>query len=218
MADAPPVEQPKTETPAASVLAAEVAPAPAAAPVTEVAKVAAAAKSLLSDGEKPADAAPAAVEFKLKTPEKSQVTAEDVAAIAKLAKDRGLNEEQAQAIVDREAQRLDAHREAMTKQHTEAFNGLYDAWGKQVNDDKDFGGPKLKASVDAARRVIRAHADPEFQKMLETTPFGSHPGLIRMLARIGASMHEDSTHAGSPPAGSAETPAQDVLYPHFAKK
>lgn len=170
-------------------------------------------------GDAPAAAEPPKLaELILKAPEKSALTDTDIKAITEMAKAKGLTQDQAQAFVDREAARLDEHGANLTKQNTEAFQGLYRTWSEQVSADKDFGGPKQAATIESARRVVAKYADPEFAKILNETPFGSHPGLIRMLARLGQSMREDGVHAGSDTPAAAPVRPADLLYPHFAQK
>lgn len=212
---AEPETKPAVNTPAAQATPPVPTPAAAAPAVIKslLAEAPAAASDKPAENGAVAEAAPA-VEYKLKAPEKSSISADDLKAIETFAKEHKLSPEQAQKIVDRDATVAASRVESQQKE----FNGLFDQWGGAIKADKDFGGEKLNANVEAVRRVVAQHADPEFKKMLEETPYGSHPGLFRMLARIGASMREDTSHTSSSQTPASEVHPKDILYPHFAKK
>ena len=183
---------------------------------------------MLSGEEKaPADAiAPApttsptpGAQFTLKVPEKSGLTDADAKEMAEWAQKNGIPADQAQKLLDRDAVKGKAAQEALAKQYKDHVNKTWDAWEGQLKSDKDFGGDRLSKTQDDARRALQKFADPDFAKELSTTAFGSHPGLIKMLSRVGASLKEDSPSGGSsaPPKAPTKS-APQTFYPSMYQK
>lgn len=128
---------------------------------------------------------PGKVELKL--PENTALTQKDLEEIAEFAKEKNLTPDQAQMLVERESYAIG---QFQAKQHEE-FQAKAKAWISDVKADKEIGGEKFSESLMHAKSVIKAHASPEFSKVLDETGLGNHPELIRMLARIGKMSADD---------------------------
>jgi hypothetical protein len=165
-------------------------------------------------GDKPADA-PAAPTYKLALPEKSALSATDLAEIQTAATELGLNEKQATALLAREDKRAVAARDAVSASQKAEYAGLFNSLADQMKADKDFGGEHLKATLQNAQRALRTYFDAPFVDALMKTPFGSHPGLLRGLARAGLSLREDAPPSHSTPGGTsvAELPPHVRAFP-----
>jgi hypothetical protein len=208
--------------PAASVLGGELAPkaapAPAAAkPAVVDAKAAPAvdAAAAAPDAAK-VDAdkatAEAAAELQLKLPEGFKED-ESFGSFKELAKKHGLESEQAQAVVDlyagmqkKQAEAMEAERVALTKE-----------WEAELRADKDFGGAKFDANVQNARKAIKAFGDADLKEFFNSHPLGNHPGLTKLLAKIGAALGEDklegmASEGGALPA-SNDKAFHQAMYP-----
>jgi hypothetical protein len=174
------------------------------------------AETVKVEAVKPPEAAP--IEYKLVAPEKSGLTETDLKAATELAKTWKLTQEQAQQLVQIKADERAAVTKHISTEQQQLAAKTQDAWETEFKSDKDFGGEKLSTSLKAARRVLQSYADPKWVEALERSPLGSEPGFLRMLARIGARMGEDSSSpAGNHPDMAAKS-RQDILYPHFAAK
>jgi hypothetical protein len=200
------------------------APVPVVAEVPAGAKpaeVPAAGRSLLADepvvaGAPPATAA-APEAWGLKAPEKSLLTADDLTGIEKWAKDSGFSKEQAQKYVERESAGRAANAEAAKTQQDTAYKALYTTWGDDLKADKEFGGEKLPETLAAAKKALRVFASPEERAFLDSTPFGNNPILVRILARAGAKISEDSFVAGAGNPAPPKSPSQIAYGSDHAK-
>jgi hypothetical protein len=128
-----------------------------------------------------------ASKYELKLPEGSPLAAEDLERIATFAKEHGLSDKAAQAVVDRESKLLTEHADSQKK----VFESETADWEKRSKEDKEFGGDNLKSNTELAKRVIQRYGSEALVKGLEATRFGNHPELIRMLVRIGKAMTDD---------------------------
>jgi len=126
--------------------------------------------------------------IELKLPEGSLLEAGAVERVKTLAKERGLSQEQAQELLDREHQVLASYAEGQKATLTKTMN----AWVEELKGDKEVGGEKFKESSELAKRVIRRFGTEAFLKDLNESGFGNHPELVRTFVRIGKAMSADS--------------------------
>lgn len=157
------------------------------------------------------DAAAVKTEVKLTLPEKAPIGEADLKEITDLANSKGLSQDAAQALLDREINKA----KTRASEEVVSRNKLYDDWNKQVESDTDFGGNKLDRTVDNAKRALAKYADPEFIKELKESPFGSHPKLLRMLSRMGETLREDTLVTGKPPTSDNSIPINQKLFPSY---
>ena len=128
---------------------------------------------------------------------------------APLFKELGLNQDQAQKLVDFQAKQAQASSES----NVDAFNQLMNDWQEQSKNDKEFGGDKFEENVGIARSAIDKFGTPELKQLLEEHGVGNHPELIRFMVKVGKLTAEDV------PGGTTTAPskAQDrvsLLYPN----
>lgn len=202
--------------PVGAVKAADPAPA---APATD------GPRSLLAGEAPKAPAAPAAVvpapaaDYKLALPEKSALNADDLKGISEWAKAEGLTEKQAQAALTREDKRVAGLRESISTGQQTEYNQLFTKFSDELKANKDFGGDKLPATIANAKRFLNTYASESFRNALAKTPFGSHPELIAMLAKAGATLREDTPPGQStdPGPGDANLPPHQRIYPQYYK-
>jgi hypothetical protein len=130
--------------------------------------------------------------YELKLPEKSPLDPAHLQKIEAFAKEKGLSQDEAQRLVERESQAVTDFQAAHTKGGTE--------WTKQVNDwkakalaDPDIGGSeaKLKESSELGRRVLERFARPDVISWLEDTGYANNPDFIALFAKIGRAMADD---------------------------
>jgi hypothetical protein len=144
--------------------------------------------------QKPNAEAPAAQKtivpekYDLKLPEGSQLDGSVVERIAAEAKQQGLSNEQAQAILERENKAVATFVEGQKSQ----MQVKVEAWKNEVQVDKELGGNELPKNLEHAKRVVDKYASPAFKQILNETGLGNHPELVRVFARIGKEMAEDS--------------------------
>lgn len=159
-----------------------------------------------------ADAAPAANPAPPSVPESYAFTGadaldtKDIDAFSGFAKSAGLNQQQAQAVLNLGLAQNKASHESLTKQEQE--------WRAQILADKDIGGDNIRATVDYARRALSHYGDDgEIKTLLDKSGYGSHPTILKFLYNVGKSVSEDTPpNAGS--SGKEELPLHERMYPN----
>ncbi len=153
-----------------------------------------------SDDDKP-QGAPEKYEFK--APEGVTLDAEAVAEFEPIAKEMNLSNDQAQKLVELQTK-------FVQKQH-EAWDSTVAKWETDIRADKEIGGQALTENIKNAQRALTQFGTPELKSALDATRMGSHPELVRVFARIGKAMADDSFVSGNRPAGTQQT-AADRLF------
>lgn len=143
--------------------------------------------------------------YDLKLPENSLLTPEAVEKISLYAKEKGLSQEEAQALVERENSAVSSYAERQKQEYAEHAA----TWVETIKADKEIGGEQFNKSIEMAKRVVDKYADPEFKRVLNETGLGNHPELVRTFARIGRQMSEasfvkSSTHTSGTQKSHAE--------------
>jgi len=176
-------------------------------------------KSLLTDGleeevkPSPEDGTPTPPAIELKVPEKSLLDAASVERIASFAKERGLSQEQAQALLERDHENLVSSEVAQKA----ALDAQSKQWVKDIISDKEIGGEGAKQNIALAHRVIEKFASPVLVQQLRETGLGNHPELIRLFVNVGKLMSDDQLVLGNG-APTVEKSAAEIFYPSMTKK
>lgn len=146
-----------------------------------------------------ADAKPAVPEtYEFVAPEGVTLDASLVAEFTPIAKELGLTQEQAQKVVD-------LHTKAIAATETkirEAWESQQAGWLEAAKADPEIGGAKLTDTVAVAKKAMDRFATPQLREVLEQTGLGNHPELVRLMAKIGKAISEDTlvgVNAGEAP-------------------
>ncbi len=129
-----------------------------------------------------------------KTPDGVMFDAPVVEAFAGVAKELGLTQDKAQALIDKVAP-------ALTAQTAAAFEQMKTSLLASAKADAEIGGDKFDSSVSTAKLAIGAYFAPDFADFLNVTGLGNHPEMIRGLAKAGAALKQD----GHVPGGRSPT-------------
>lgn len=128
--------------------------------------------------------------------------------VTPLFKELGLNQDQAQKLVDFQAQQVQASQQGQI----EAFNQLKTDWIEQAKKDSEIGGDKFEETVGTAKQAISKFGNEGLTKLLNEFGIGNHPEVIRFMAKVGTLTKEDVPDSG----GSVNNGNKDhvsVLYP-----
>ena len=88
------------------------------------------------------------------------------------------------------------------------------AWDKEIRADKEFGGDRYAISVAEAKKALaRFDEGYALRRMLRETGYGDNPEVLRILARVGAALGDD-TLVGSGGGGAAR-PLEERIYPNM---
>lgn len=174
-----------------------------------------AGKGELKDGDKPADdatktdkAAGPPEKYEFTMPEGVQLDEALVGAIEPALRDAGLTQEQATKLTSAFAE----YRVSEAQRQSEAFAQQTEDWGKQAQDDKEYGGVKFEENVKLAQSAMSKFGTPEL-KALMADGWGNHPELIRVFVRVGKAMGEDGGVNGGNRTPAAKS-AASVLFDH----
>ncbi len=124
-------------------------------------------------------------------------------------KELNLTQEQAQKLVDLQAEMV----QEGARSQTETFDQLIDGWKKDAENDKEFGGDKFEESVSTASLAVEAYGTPEFKQLMENHGIGNHPEMIRFMWKVGLPLKED-VPGGSVGAASEKKDRVSVMYPN----
>ena len=150
--------------------------------------------------------------YELKLAENSGVDASLVDKISNYAKEKGLTNEAAQELLNREVTLLTEDRQAQRDTSMEEVKAVRESWVKARKEDPEIGGDKAQESATYAQRIIEKYGTPELKRIFEDSGFGDHPEVVRIFARLGKAAAEDKMVFHKGMGGEDEKPMQDVFY------
>jgi hypothetical protein len=119
-----------------------------------------------------------------------------------LAKEQGLNQEQAQKFMDLQTNQYTAAKESWAKTVTD--------WQESAKSDPEYGQANFEANSLLANQALDKFA-PELKEFLAQSGLGNHPDMIRAFVRIGKSISNDTFVDGAKHDGKSKDPAK-VFY------
>ena len=155
------------------------------------------------EGGEPASLLGNVQELQVKVPDGVVVDQELLAGFLGVAKEGGLKGEIAQKLVDTYV--------AALKRHEQAWEQTWKKqWVDELKADKEFGGANYQKTEERNQRALQQFGDPDLVQWLNASGFCNHPKLVKLWARIGASLEEDSI-AGAAAAPSGHPPTEEQL-------
>lgn len=113
-----------------------------------------------------------------------------------VAKELNLSQQQAQLLLDKCAP-------VLAQRQIDQIKAVSDQWTERTKTDKEIGGENwTRAASDIARVRDKfgvnpdGKMDPDIQEFMQT-PIGNHPGLLKLLARVGRAFGEADFPKGS---------------------
>lgn len=147
------------------------------------------------------------VEYKLKAPKDSGISAEGLKEIEEFAKTNGLSQDAAQALVERENDLLLTIKE----QQQEQMEKMSNEWRKTVENDKVWGGDNLKQTSFYSNQALQKFGSNELRQGLIDTGFGNHPEVVKFFAKVGKALSPGTFEKqGLPPV--QRKSAEEQLY------
>lgn len=107
-------------------------------------------------------------------------------------KEAGLTQKQVDLVVGKYAELIQQDQLARVGRVDETLNG----WLDTAKKDPEIGGGNWDASVKHANSVLDRFGDEEIDVALRQTGAGVHPSVIRLLARVGKAIADDTFVAG----------------------
>ena len=129
-----------------------------------------------------------------------------IGAFKDVAKELNLSQKQAQHLLDKCAP-------VIAQRQIEQIKAVSDQWVERTKADKEIGGTNwTRAASDIARVRDRfgvnadGKMDPDIAEFM-STPIGNHPGLLKLLARVGRAFGEGDFPKGDADRDGKITPA-----------
>lgn len=141
-------------------------------------------------------------------PEGMTLNAEQIAQASPLFKELGLNQEQAQKLVDFQAAQVQAGQQGQM----DAFNQQKTDWLDQARKDPEMGGDKFDENVGLAKEAMSKFGDKGLTTLLNDFGVGNHPEMIRFMAKVGRLTKEDVPDDQGNPASQPKDHVS-ILYP-----
>ena len=161
-----------------------------------------------------ADTVPADGVYKLTMPEGVELDAELATSLGSEFKELGLTHAQAQKLTDKYIATMQARETDKLKGWGERIQG----WADTAKKDPEIGGAKWDTTVADAQRAVNTLGTPALKEYLNASGGGNHPELIRVLAKAGALIKEDSPPAGGGEGRGKPADAAHVLFPNDVPK
>jgi len=199
------VDSPSAAAPAIDQ-AAKQSPSTALTPSQDAANT---AESNGKEGDKDAlDTKPDVPEkYDFQMPENVTMDEASLNAFSQFAKDAGLNQEHAQAMLSKLAP-------AMQERQAQVQADMKAAWTESTKTDKEIGGVQLDQNLKVAMKALKAFGTPELQTLLNESGLGDHPELIRACYRAGKTISEDSFVPSGTAARQTTKDYSSQLYPN----
>ena len=125
-----------------------------------------------------------------------------------VARELDLTQTQAQRLVDLYAGQV---RQAEARV-LEAHRGIVDGWAEATRTDAELGGDRLTATLADGRRALKQLGTPALSNWLDQTGAGSHPELVRFMAKVGRTLADDGFVVAGKGGGRPSTPKD--FYPN----
>lgn len=152
--------------------------------------------------------------YELKLPDGAKLDAKHPEAIATFAKENGLSQKAAQALLERDA----AHSKAQTEKIDADYKAFVDDLLVKSKADPEIGGANFDANVNKAQRVIaKFDTDGKLKKVLDESGYGNHPDVIRIFTKIFGAMKEDELVVPSAQPGPKKS-MEEKFYPSMSQK
>jgi len=153
-------------------------------------------------------------DYDLKMPEGVEVDQELATALSGEFKELGLNNAQAQRLVDKYIEAQQKRMETQSEKWGETISG----WVDEAKADKEIGGIKWNGTVSAARRAVEQFGTPALAEYLNASGGGNHVEMIRFMAKVGAMLGEDKPAMGGGVGGGKPMEAAHILFGNDARQ
>lgn len=157
---------------------------------------------------------PADFVYTLTLPKDAALEASAVERHTAFAKAEKLSPETAQKALEQENTAIVADRAKQGEATASAFQTLArETWPNEIKADKEFGGDKFDATVLESKRAADKFVTADEKEMLNKSGWGNHPVLVRIMARVGRAMGNDTLVVGGAGVSGAKKTDGQVLYP-----
>ena len=143
-------------------------------------------------------------------PEGTSLDEETLGKFTSIVKGKNFTQEEAQELISLAS----GGQEKAAQAQQDYWKGVREGWVKELNEDKEFGGEKVKETTEQAKRTLKAFGSDNLKTFLEESGFGDNADMVRMLAKIDKALGEDKVVNGNPPSGGSNKSAAETIYPN----
>lgn len=130
--------------------------------------------------------------YELKLPDGASLDEAHVEKVISLAKAKGLTNEQAQEILNHDAELVTHQKTKFQEEMKETIEAAKTQWLEAVKTDKEVGGDKFNETVSAAAGVVNKFGSEELKRHLNESGLGNHPELVKFCAKIAKAIGPDT--------------------------
>ena len=144
-----------------------------------------------SEADKPSEGAPENYE-EFKAPEGTMLDAAVMQQFGEVAKELNLPQDKAQDVVNKMAP-------IMVQRQMEQIAGISKQWAEKSSNDPEIADHlnDIARIRDMFGKGSDGHLDPDLAEFINS-PAGNHPGVLKLLARVGARFGEGGFPTGKP--------------------
>lgn len=152
--------------------------------------------------------------YELQAPEGFTLDAKMVEAASPVFKELGLSNEQANKLVPVAAQFAQQIADNLNQQIISQVQADRKAWLDTAKSDPEIGGANWEKTIATGAQALDRLGytkGSSFRNLLDESGLGNHPEMIRMFAKVGKAISEDSFERGAGNAAPPRSQAQ-ILY------
>ena len=146
-------------------------------------------------------------DFDIKLKKDSILNKYDLEDVVEFAKENKLSKDQATAILDKQEALVNSFLKAQNTQHDKNVED----WRQEIQTDPEYGGEKLKANSENAKRVVQKYGSKEFINLLNETGYGDNPEVFKFLSKLGGLMSDDNLIVNNTTVKKERT-AEEIFY------
>lgn len=168
-------------------------------------------------------------------PEGFEMDEASTADVGALAKEFGLDQAQAQKMVDKHIDIVSKSLDSATAAKESALK----EWASQTMADKEFGGSNLSENIAGARKAMNSFSQPavdadgkallhqdgslkgqqmsEVEVLMNESGWGNHPAMIRVFHRINQAISQDHFVQGDMKPREQKKSAAETMYPSMSQ-
>lgn len=127
-----------------------------------------------------------------------------------VAKELGLNQDEAQSLITLHSNWVLKEQQAQEQTFTETIDG----WRADAQKDQEIGGEKFEGNLEVAKGALEKFGTDALTEALRLTGMSNHPEMVRLLYRVGKAMGEDQLPSGGHGGGEQNQSAAKKLFPN----
>lgn len=153
--------------------------------------------------------------YDVKVPEGMTLDVATLELFSPIFKELGITNEGAQKLVDVYAPLISSSADKIREENLRQFSDMVKEWSKESLTEL---GAESKQKLAMCGKALQKFGTPELREMLNQTGVGSHKELVKFMAKVGATISEDSfVDTPGQPHELSEADRLKKMYPSMSK-